>query len=758
MRIFLGKFSGNYPEQIDKKFYAAGEKGNPWYGGVEPGDYVFASYLGKIIGLWVAKEYADMKNSINPKGVLRFEEIKTYSDVSTVDDFTKYKYFIHDLNLVNKVTKSVKNQGFIPIKFSENCPQPIDIDFKAGTVSIYVALEDIDLDYLDGDIRVLVNDTEEMKIASIERYSNGRFETYEEFNSLYEERNKDEKYSIKELYDYSIQDNASNKRKFLTTLIDEINKKGYMKVSNPISLYDNLLVGRKRSLVTPSTKDPIVPTSTEDEEDNEYFDKYADLLNYNPNLILYGPPGTGKTYSTRKIINSFEKKYYKDNSNYELAESEDRVKFITFHQAYSYEEFIEGIRPILGEDDEGDIGYKLENGIFKEHSISAEKELLKRKEYNEYIDMITSSSNIWKVSLGNRNDQEIYKRCIDTNDIAIDYNIYEDVSGYSQQEILSLLKKDPSNEKNPTVHANTIYSLANKMLNGDIVLIYDGPKTIRMIGIIVGDYRYDPSFSNYQHRRKVQWIYNLNYPIDIFKYNGNIRLTLKTIYQLTKMEVTDVIKIISENSPQKNYTQKQTSIRPYYIVIDEINRGNISKIFGELITLIEQDKRGTLRVLLPYSKKEFTVPSNLYIIGTMNTADRSIASIDTALRRRFTFVEIEPDSNVISLSDSPKVADVDLSKLLDELNNRIIEKYDRDHRIGHSYLLGIDSVNNLYQTWYYKILPLLNEYFYNDTESLIYVVGKDFYDQNGNVKYLSLNNSDNGYSEFEEKLINIYKV
>jgi 5-methylcytosine-specific restriction protein B len=192
------------------------------------------------------------------------------------------------------------------------------------------------------------------------------------------------------------------------------------------------------------------------------------------------------------------------------------------------------------------------------------------------------------------------------------------------------------------------------------------------------------------------------------------------------------------------------------MIIDEINRGNISKIFGELITLIEQDKRGR-ETVLPYSKKEFKVPANLYIIGTMNTADRSIAAIDTALRRRFTFVEIEPDSSILSRYDNPIINDhVDLTKLMNSLNSKILEKYDRDHRIGHAYFMGIDSLNSLYQTWYYKILPLLSEYFYNDVAALIDIVGDGFFDKYGNAKHLSMNKKENGYSEFEEQIMSVY--
>jgi 5-methylcytosine-specific restriction protein B len=142
----------------------------------------------------------------------------------------------------------------------------------------------------------------------------------------------------------------------------------------------------------------------------------------------------------------------------------------------------------------------------------------------------------------------------------------------------------------------------------------------------------------------------------------------------------------------------------------------------------------------------------------MNTADRSIAVLDTALRRRFTFVEIEPDSSIIAQNDNnPIVNDqVNLSNLLTQLNDRIMERFDRDHRIGHAYFMEIDTLQSLYQTWYYKILPLLNEYFYNDVDAVTSIVGLGFFDANGNIRYLDTKPGTNGRSDFEDKLISIY--
>ena len=163
----------------------------------------------------------------------------------------------------------------------------------------------------------------------------------------------------------------------------------------------------------------------------------------------------------------------------------------------------------------------------------------------------------------------------------------------------------------------------------------------------------------------------------------------------------------------------------HVLIIDEINRGNVSAIFGELITLLEEDKRKGnpehIEVKLPYSGDNFSVPNNVYIIGTMNTADRSVEALDTALRRRFSFVEMQPDPNELS-----EVEGVDLSKLLEAINKRIEVLIDKDHQIGHSYFIGIQNLDGLKRTFKDKIIPLLEEYFYGDFGKIGLVLGGEF--------------------------------
>jgi hypothetical protein len=202
----------------------------------------------------------------------------------------------------------------------------------------------------------------------------------------------------------------------------------------------------------------------------------------------------------------------------------------------------------------------------------------------------------------------------------------------------------------------------------------------------------------------------------------------------------------------------------YAIFIDEINRGNVASIFGELITLIEQDKRqgaeNELSVILPYSKTKFTVPKNLYIIGTMNTADRSIEALDSALRRRFEFIEMLPDYEVIDQVLSPnnhKYENFKLSDILRTINERVTILINRDHQIGHSYFLKLKDSNvlenDLKQVFMNKIIPLLQEYFFNDYIKIAMVIGEGFMDKDrySNVTFAQ---SEGDYSSDYEDVIN----
>lgn len=190
-----------------------------------------------------------------------------------------------------------------------------------------------------------------------------------------------------------------------------------------------------------------------------------------------------------------------------------------------------------------------------------------------------------------------------------------------------------------------------------------------------------------------------------------------------------------EDGSFKAFCKKaKKSIEPYVFIIDEINRGNISRIFGELITLIEESKRkgqaDERSTILPYSHEKFCVPSNVYILGTMNTADRSIALLDTALRRRFSFVEMPPEPEVLEKIGADKIDGIDIKKMLEVMNKRIEILYDRDHVIGHAYFCGLTGENATFEAFVRifkkSVFPLLQEYFFDDYEKIKMVLGGQF--------------------------------
>ena len=270
---------------------------------------------------------------------------------------------------------------------------------------------------------------------------------------------------------------------------------------------------------------------------------------------------------------------------------------------------------------------------------------------------------------------------------------------------------------------NVLNAFYNRMQIGDIVLSCYSSRTIDAIGVVTGEPEWHEEYPNYKRVRNVRWLVK-GINEDIVDLNGGRTMMLSTVYKLS-VSVSDVLQMLKNLKP--DLFKEKVKVPNRVFIIDEINRGNISKIFGELITLIESSKRlgesEELRARLPYSGQNFGVPDNVYIIGTMNTADRSIALIDSALRRRFSFVEMQPDSSTLR---DVFVDDVDIAKMLDTINKRITVLLDREHTIGHSYLLPLKNsatIETLAEIFENSIVPLLQEYFYDDYEKIRLVLG-----------------------------------
>ena len=353
------------------------------------------------------------------------------------------------------------------------------------------------------------------------------------------------------------------------------------------------------------------------------------------NIILYGAPGVGKTHNYQNIISMIEEgKSQKEifdtvsqnlhvdlqNKIFEDIKKDGRVEFVTFHQSYSYEDFIEGFRPNESK------SIELEDGIFKTIATKA----------------------FGKININKT--------------MSIGREIKSDRSTYIIDSVTSDLiniKKEKDNRIVP-MPKRLVVELIENIKNSTITL--DDIKNRNLESI-------DTSFDKY-----------------MYGYNS-------ILYAICNNIINEV-----EYNEQKNF----------YIVIDEINRGNISKIFGELITLIEEDKRDTYEVTLPYSKEKFKVPSNLYIIATMNSTDKSIATIDIALRRRFTFLKMKPNVDLVH---------VKAKELFNNLNKFIKENLNEDYMLGHSYFMKIENDEDLEFVKEYKIKPLLEEYFYADEDN-----------------------------------------
>ncbi len=431
------------------------------------------------------------------------------------------------------------------------------------------------------------------------------------------------------------------------------------------------------------------------------------------NIILYGPPGTGKTYNTviyavaiieNKMISEVKSEEYSAvKKRYDEYKAEELIDFTTFHQSFGYEEFIEGIRPVMGTENTTDIRYEIVDGVFKEFCTKTVS--------TKDLDIgLNKNPVVWKVSLARTYENEVRTECLENDHIRIAYDDYgetiTDETDFSQLGGKGVLD-----------------SFINKMRVGDIVFSCYNANEIDAIGIVSGEYRWDNSYDRYKRVRDVKWIIK-NVRENILEINDNKTMVLSAVYRLN-ISLKDVFDIIEKY--KGDFIKSSAKVQNKVFVIDEINRGNIAKIFGELITLIEPTKRigseEELRAKLPYSKKLFGIPDNIYILGTMNTADRSIATVDTALRRRFSFEEMMPDANYL---EGVFVQNISIRKLFETLNARIEALYDREHTVGHAYFKEVKekpTIHTLGKVFSKKIIPLLQEYFYEDYEKIRLVLG-----------------------------------
>lgn len=432
---------------------------------------------------------------------------------------------------------------------------------------------------------------------------------------------------------------------------------------------------------------------------NKYLPKQHDTsllekaMKHPLNQILYGPPGTGKTYHTiNKALSIVENKLEDElaledraalKERYQTYVASGQIVFTTFHQSMSYEDFVEGIKPEIEEDKDGvrTVVYETRAGIFKELCDNA------------------------RVSTAQKEQPVVYQFDDAWNDLLEEVRINREEA--KEDFILEILTP------NRGLKVTEITDQGN----------------LRITPMSVDGLTYTVS---YTRAKKLQAAFpDLSVVKNIDKeFRAVIGGSNSTAYWAV------INKLNQKIATNQSVVEVATAVlKPHVLIIDEINRGNVSAIFGELITLIEESKRAgaseALELTLPYSKEKFSVPSNLYIIGTMNTADRSVEALDTALRRRFAFEEMMPQPSKITtdgaLKENAGMLDgVDLAAVLRKINERIEILLDVDHQIGHSYLINVNDTNGLANAFNNCIVPLLKEYFYHDDRKIALVLGAGF--------------------------------
>ncbi len=491
-------------------------------------------------------------------------------------------------------------------------------------------------------------------------------------------------------------------------------------------------------------------------------------LKYNLNTILYGPPGTGKTYATINHALSIIKEKTKadldskDRSklkeDFAKYQQEGIIQFITFHQSLNYEEFIEGIKPIEPENEGDNLIYKVEPGVFRCLCINAAFSIVELSKV-EQTETLFDFSQQYEHFIRRIEDQLLNNKVVRLETKSGGEVIVDEIS---QQG--NVIIKHIEGTRKYTVSKARLSKLNAKIDDLD------------NISNINEEFREIMGGSN----SSAYWSV-----LNALRQEKLVKPDIKNPRTYTFEEKKEIVASLKPS----DYKDKKG--KPYILIIDEINRGNVSQIFGELITLIEEDKRlgnkEYLETILPYSKEVFGVPNNVYIIGTMNTADRSVEAIDTALRRRFVFKEMMPEYSILTpeatlhnllweyakvdWEEEPYVSketalkefyeissdwddtkedlwnkfekegrkttqlselegfiqsELRLNHVLSTINRRIEILIDRDHLIGHSYFVGISSYEQLYNVFYNNIIPLLKEYFFNDFAKIGLVLGKEF--------------------------------
>jgi hypothetical protein len=719
MKLFFGKISTKIDKiQIDEGYYRA-TKESSWFNGIQPGDYSFTIGGGKI-QLWRAKEWSK-KDGLD---ILRFDVINNNLGINT-KQLTAIKYFTLNMELVVLTVRSTakSKKAFFPIQYTPEFTEDILLDnntYKnpASFRKIHILSAPTELNIESDDIQ-LYKDNNEWRIV------NASFIAQEITSAFHDNTNM-------------LGSGQSNKDKTIEiiSLSSNVGKKLDSEELSILQVYD-LFCCNYISKETPDT--------SEDEIRDD-----LDVVNYGSlNVILYGPPGTGKTYEVINLMHDLDTNekvgvQIEPRSNLNLERTFWHLA--PGRNGYLWETLKKG----------NHLGYEWCDktlGDLKKLDPSTENHRIRRRfsevKKGDYLCIIRGRQCLAIAEAKAGYDFS------NSNQGSFDFQTVE-VKWLDQFETPILLNTTSTKTFSGISGGQRWKSLQEGLLEKGFTF---GSATVKK-AIFKRLYKFTTFHQSYSYEDFIEGIKprlsedkneddldqstEIEYEIKpgIF-YNACDRAAQLSGYS----DLSEAIKDSKENR-----SDKFSKASPYYLIIDEINRGNVANIFGELITLIENDKRlggdQETIVSLPYSKEDFGVPGNLIIIGTMNTADRSVEALDSALRRRFTFIGKAPEPDLLSQGRF-KNDEIALEKMLRAINNRIELLIDKDHLIGHSYFMGIKTLTDIQTVFKNKIIPLLEEYFYGKPQMIGLILGPAFITQKDKVTMFKQFDTD--FSDISER-------
>lgn len=722
MNVFFGKISTKVDkDQLSEGYYQA-PKDSSWFNGIQLGDYSFI-IGGDKIQLWQAREW----NKKEGNDILQFDIIHSDLGIKT-KQFTAIKYFMLSMELVVLTVRSTakSKKAFFPIEFKSNFSEAILKD--VSTYSDDETYRDVHL--------VASNNKPSENSKNIQLYKEGTI--WKLFPSSFISKNITDKF-----HDNTnmVGSGQPNKDKTIKIIVSADNSEGKSFLPSELSIlqiYD---------LFCCSYKNKEISDVPEDEMQDE-----LDIINYtssNSNIILYGSPGTGKTYEVLNLMEELD-------TNEKIGTQIEPIGSLRSNKIFWH------LAPGVG----GYLWDKLKEGNQLGYEW-CDKKLGDLSILESSIDNYGIKTRFSKVKKGDYFCIIRGRQCLAIAESLEDYNpnnVNQGSFDFQTIRVKWLAQFDTPILLN-TTSTPTFSRISGGQRWSSLLLgltehgfTFDKNETEKLIFKRL--YKFTTFHQSYSYEDFVEGI---KPKLSNDKSEDDLEQSTEIEYEIKPGIFYDACDKAAQlagyfdlqeaiEDTKEDRIQKFSKAQPYYLIIDEINRGNIANIFGELITLIESDKRlgGELETIvsLPYSKNEFGVPENLILIGTMNTADRSIEALDTALRRRFTFIEKSPCPNLLS-SDKYKNSEVDLEQILSKINKRIELVLDKDHLIGHSYFMNIKNVNDIQLTFKNKIIPLLEEYFYGKPQMIGLILGPQFIKEIDSVTLFK--EFDTEFSDLSEK-------